>query len=353
MEFNSLNAIIAGAVLLVYMALLLFRHRWVGGTSFIRYSKIDDVLREGSSWRVQLHRLLPLIRVFVIVFLLLAIIRIRTGQDLQRYAESGVAMQMLVDRSSSMGRKMEFEGDEMSRLEVVKRVFSEFLLGDKEALLGRHGDMIALTSFAGFVEHNSPLTLDHENLIDFARGIKLASRIEDGTMIGDAIYSAALKMVAADEVLKEEERLRDGYKIESKVIILLTDGEQTRGGISPVDAAVFAKDNHIKIYTIAIVDESQFQKNDGIFGAFFSLGNRQVDTTLLEKVAEITGGKFAKASSGENLKEVYKSIDQLEKTEFSERFSRYKEMFPLFIKIALGLLILELIIRFLIAPKIP
>lgn len=353
MEWNSLQATIAVIVFLIYLLLIIGKSIWFRTSSYIRFSRITETVRKGGSWRIYARKALPLVRLITIAFLLLALSGIRFGQELKRVAETGVAMHMLIDRSSSMGRKMLYDGQESNRLGVVKQVFTEFILGDEKGFKGRHGDMIALSSFAGFVEHNAPLTLDHVNLVDFARGIRLAQRIEDGTMIGDAIYSSALRMIASDKLLKEEEQLKENYKIASKLIILLTDGEQTRGGMSPIEAALFAKENGIKVYTIAIVDDSDYQEKNGFFGSFFSFGKRQVDTTLLEKVAELTGGQFAKADSGESLHTIYSSIDKLEKTEFTEHFTTYQEMFPLFVMLALGFLFMELIIRYLIAPKLP
>lgn len=273
--------------------------------------------------------------------------------EIIRTSKEGIAVQMVIDRSSSMQEPLKYQGEELDRLEVVKRVFKEFVLGNKQELKGRSSDMIGLTSFAGFVEENAPLTLDHNTIVNFARTITPAVRIEDGTMIGDALYFATLRLISVDELLKKASEKNNDYKINSKIIILLTDGQQTKGGMNPAEAAKFSKENGIKIYTIAITSDSNYVRKDSLFGQFFSMANRQLDTTLLEQVAEITGGTFAKASSGEALVEIYQQIDLLEKSKFEEAFTTYKEQFPFFVFIGLGLLVLEIVLSQTIFRKIP
>ncbi len=260
---------------------------------------------------------------------------------------------MIIDRSSSMLEPLDYEGEELDRLEVVKRVFKAFILGDRNQLAGRRNDMIGLTSFAGFVEENAPLTLDHNSLVNFARIIRPAARIEDGTMIGDAVYYAVLRLIAVDELLKKAGQKNNEYRVKSKVIILLTDGQQTQGGMNPITAAEFAKENNIKVYTIAITASDAYKRTDSVFGQFFSFGQGQVDTRVLEKTASITGGIFAKASSGEALLQIYQKIDALEKSRFEERFTTYKEHFKTFVYIALFLLLFEITLSQTVFRKIP
>ncbi|MBT4285715.1 MAG: VWA domain-containing protein [Deltaproteobacteria bacterium] len=180
-----------------------------------------------------------------------------------------------------------------------------------------------------------------------------AIKIEDGTMIGDALYYAVLRLVAVDELLKKAGKSEPDYHVKSKIIILLTDGQQTRGGMNPIEAANFAKENNIKIYTIAIADSELYQKNNTLLGQFFSLNPSQVDTRLIEEVAGITGGLFSKAKSGEGLIKIYEKINLLEKSKFEEKFTTYKEQFRLFVYLGLGLLVLELILSQTLFRKIP
>jgi len=294
-----------------------------------------------------------LLRLLAIGFLLTGFIRPQKGLETVKTAREGIAIEMVIDRSSSMTEPLSYRGEELDQLEVVKRVFEEFVLGNGKALSGRRNDMIGLTSFAGFVEENAPLTLDHDTLVNFAKTIQPAIRIEDGTMIGDAIYSAVLRLVSIDELLQKAGEKDNEYRIKSKIIIILTDGKQTPGGMYPIEAAEFARDNKIKIYTIAITSECSFLRRNSAFGQFFSLMDRELDTSLLEKVAEITGGIFAKASSGEALAQIYQKIDQMEKSQFEERFTTYKEQFTSFVQIGLILLLIELALSQTLFRKLP
>jgi len=353
MKFDFFSSIVAGSIFLIFMVLFLVFRRSRQATAALRYSNIGQIQATGTSWKVNFRWLLPLLRISAIIFLLIAFARPQQGLEIIRTAKEGIAVQMVIDRSSSMKEPLKYQGEELDRLEVVKRVFKEFVLGNKQELKGRNSDMIGLTSFAGFVEENAPLTLDHNTIVNFARTITPAVRIEDGTMIGDAIYFATLRLISVDELLKKAGEKNNDYKVNSKIIILLTDGQQTRGGMNPVEAAKFAKENGIKVYTIAITNDSSYTRKDSLFGQFFSLGNRQLDTTLLEQVAETTGAIFAKASSGEALVEIYKQIDQLEKSKFEENFTTYKEQFSFFVLIGLGLLFLEIILAQTVFRKIP
>ncbi|MBU3915537.1 VWA domain-containing protein [bacterium] len=353
MEFDPLSSAIAGGAFLVFIILLIWQLLSGKSSAALRYSGIEYLKAAGVSWRVNFRWSLKLLRILAIVFFLIAFARPRKGLEVIRTAREGVAIQMVIDRSSSMQESLSYRNEELDRLQVVKKVFEEFVTGNKEDLKGRTNDMIGLSSFAGFVEENAPLTLDHATLVNFAKTISPATRIEDGTMIGDAIYFSTLRLISVDELLRQAGEKDNDYKVKSKIIILLTDGQQTQGGMSPVEAAEFAKDNNIKIYTIAITSDKNYKKRDSVFGQFFSLVNQPLDTSLIRQVAEITGGLFAEASSGEALVNVYQQIDKLERSEFKESFTTYKERFPLFVIIGFCLLMTELILSYTLFRKIP
>ena len=350
MEFDLPASILAACTLLVFL-LLGFRRRKL--TTAIFFSNSSHLQQAGSSWRVRWRKLLPILRIISVSLLLVAFARPQQGLEVIRTAKEGIAIQMVIDRSSSMKEEMDYEGSTLNRLSVVKQVFRKFILGNREKLRGRSNDMIGLMSFAGFAEENSPLTLDHQSLVNLAQTITPAARIEDGTMIGDGLYYAALRLISVDQLLARAGEKNSAYKVKSKIIILLTDGQQTQGGRSPLEAAEFARENGIKVYTIAITDGGNYQKQNSLLGGFFSLGQQPIDTSLIQKVAEITGGIFAKASSGEALLEIYQKVDMLEKSDFEERFTTYKEQFPVFVAIALSLLLLEIILSQTLFRKIP
>jgi Ca-activated chloride channel homolog len=353
MEFDVSSLLIALTGLLIFALLWLWQYRRKRKTAAIVFSGVKQLRESGKSWRIQFRKTLVLLRILALIVLLIAFTRPRKGLETIQTAKEGIAIQMIIDRSSSMKEPFTYQGQEMDRLEGVKQVFEAFVLGNKNTLPGRPNDMIGLTSFAGFVEENTPLTLDHQNIVNFARTITPAIKIEDGTMIGDALYYTALRLVAVDELLKKAEKDESDYHVKSKIIILLTDGQQTRGGMSPIEAANFAKDNDIKVYTIAIADSELYQKNNSLLGQFFSLNPSQVDTQLIEEVARITGGLFAKAKSGEGLIKIYEKINQLEKSKFEEKFTTFKEQFMFFVYIGLGLLMLELVLSQTLFRKIP
>ena len=353
MKFDLISAAVAGGVFIVFIMTLIWRYRSGQYTAALRYSDTNQLNFAGSSWRVRLRWVPVALRILAVGSLLIAFARPQLGLEIIRTAREGIAIQMVIDRSSSMLQPMTLNGDESNRLQVVKEVFREFVVGGRGGLEGRSNDMIGLTSFAGFVEENAPLTLDHDTLVNFAQTIRPASRVEDGTMIGDALYFSTLRLISVDELLKQAEEKNNTYKVKSKIIILLTDGQQTPGGQHPLEAAEFARSNGIKVYTVAITSDSKYVKRDSLLGQFFSFQGRELDTTLLEQIAERTGGMFAKASSGEMLLKIYNQIDQMEKSQFAEKFTTFKEQFPMFIFLALIFLMGEIVLRQTLFRKIP
>jgi Ca-activated chloride channel homolog len=353
MKFDLFLLAIAGGLFLIFLVLIyLFQSRFKTSAA-LRYSSIEPLKAGNPSWRVRLRWIPLFLRICSLFLLLIAFSRPQKGLEIIRTSRQGIAIQIVIDRSSSMKKPLAFKGRELDRLSVVKLVLDEFVTGNNKELKGRPNDMIGLNSFAGFVEENSPLTLDHITLVNFAKTIRPASKIEDGTMIGDAIYYSVLRLISVDDLLRKAGEKDNDYAIQSKIIILLTDGQQTRGGMNPLEAAKFAESNGIKIYTIAITGEKGYARQNSIFGQFFSLMDNPLDTSLLEQVAETTGGIFAKASSGEALVDIYRQIDALEKSEFDEHFTSFKEVFPLFVTLGLLLLILEQILSHTVFRKIP
>ncbi|MGK0288867.1 MAG: Ca-activated chloride channel family protein, partial [bacterium] len=131
-----------------------------------------------------------------------------------------------------------------------------------------------------------------------------------------------------------------------------TDGQQTKGGLNPIQAAKFAKKNNIKIYTIAIVNNSSSSRSFGL-GRFLNFQRKSIDTKMLQKVASMTGGIFAKADSGKMLATIYQKIAQLEKSKIQKSYITYKESFQLWLFIGLGILFLEIILTQSIFRKAP
>jgi Ca-activated chloride channel family protein len=258
-----------------------------------------------------------------------------------------------------MQAEMNYDGEKLNRLEVSKRVLKDFI-GGGGGFEGRSSDIIGLVTFARYVDTVCPLVQGHNVLLEFLDKTELVKlRSEDGTAIGDAIARGAARLkTAEDEIRDRNKRLRvggelagegvqDEFTIKSKVIILLTDG-QNNVGADPIAAANLAKEWGIKIYTIGIESVSSRA------GLMSLLRRGGVDERLLKTIAENTGGFYARAGSGDDLKKIYKEIDKLEKTEIkSLEYVEYAEQFGPWAFAGLCLLGFEMLASSTVFRKIP
>ena len=218
------------------------------------------------------------------------------------------------------------DGEHVDRLTAIKNVAAKFVAGDtdgNEDLEGRFNDLVGLITFAGFADGITPPTLDHGFLVANLNKTEIVEvRSEDGTAIGDAIALAVEKLNALDE--RQEE------KVKSKVIILLTDGENTAGELEPIAAAEVAQTIGIKIYTIGVGTKGQapFPTRDPFSGRRrVRMIQVNIDEDTLRKVAETTGGKYFRATDTDSLMNIYREIDELEKTKVeSQNFVDYREL---------------------------
>ncbi len=322
----------------------------------IKFSAISLFRGPVISWRQRLSRLPLFLRVLALILLVTALARPQQGIEKKYDISQGIAIEMVIDRSSSMGQEMLFNNAATTRLDAVKKVFKEFVKGNNRELTGRPSDLIGLVSFARYPETVCPLTLAHEALNGFMDNIALVdNRSEDGTSIGDGIALAAARLQKAEEVMSKEYKSDSSghYEIKSKIIILLTDGAHNAGDLTPVQAAKLAAGWGIKIYTIGIGEDIDLS---GIQG-FFARMNRMaqgVDKKTLQEVADITGGTFRMADDADSLRTIYAEIDRLEKSKIeSVRHIDYAEHFPFFAIPALILLIAETVLRATLLRKIP
>jgi len=251
---------------------------------------------------------------------------------------------------------MKYGNKVMSRLDVVKKVFSDFVLGDGEELKGRNDDLVGMIAFARYPDTVCPLTLAHGAFPDFLESIKLVrTRDEDGTAIGDAIALAAARLKKVDETIaKQRKKGEKTYQIKSRVIILLSDGENNSGRRDPVEAAEIAAEWGIKVYAIAIGGGETATSIRTPFGVYKMPVGTRVDTSALKAVAEKTGGFFRQAKDAGALHEIYREIDSMEKTEIeSVRFVDYKEVFHWPLLAGLFLIGLEIVFTSTLFRKIP
>ena len=345
-QFSGTSAIVALCLFAIVIPLLALGFSRGRRTASVTFSSLENVKKVRPTARYRVRHFPLLLRVLAVTCFLIAFAMPRKGDETTTVSTRGIAIQMVVDHSGSMRQEMRLQRWPMSRLDAVKRVFKDFVLGSGE-LRGRKNDMIGLTSFAAFVEDNCPLTLDHDNLVNFVDAIDFAARHEDGTAIGDAIYHAALSLISAEGLLKQAERQENEYSIESKIMIVLTDGENNAGEKTPAEAARFAQENEIKIYTILISSGAVRTIDTDLFGRIqFPFGDFEHEQAVrdMKQVADITGGRFEEVTSGEALENIYRTIDRLERTEFEQKFLRYHERFQVPVFAGLGFLVLEILL---------
>ncbi|MEO0484211.1 MAG: VWA domain-containing protein, partial [Planctomycetota bacterium] len=269
-----------------------------------------------------------LLRVAAILLLSAAAARPQLRWGEMQTSTNGVAIQIVVDRSPSMAAAMPLGNrTDTNRLDVVKSVVRDFVLGDGEQFEGRPTDLIGLVAFALTPNTICPLVQDHEILVQLAEETRVAGRnsTENATAIGDALALAAARLKTAEERLERRRASQSldatpEFTIRSKVIVLLTDGEQTRGELTPDQAAEMAAAWGIRIYAIGIGEPRQ----RGFFGR-----RAGSDMATLRRIAEATGGVAYSAGSADALREIYADIDRLETTDIeSVEYTRIDELYP-------------------------
>jgi Ca-activated chloride channel homolog len=325
----------------------------------VLYSSLSLLGPAGPSWRVVLRPLLLVLRLACLALIVLALARPQQVLSETQTRTEGIAIMAVIDRSSSMAERMEFEGLLVNRLAVVKQVLAEFVLGNDKDLEGRPGDLVGLVSFARYADTVCPLVHAHDALVGLAKQTEIVQfRQEDGTAIGDALALAVARLQTLEdgddqelaEALKQEESGEGNtptpsadtsdFKIKSKIIVLLTDGENNAGQRSPGQAAELARRFGIKIYTVGIGSP----RTTNFFDARLPLG-LGIDERMLKTIAKHTGGAYFRADDGESLRKVYATIDELEKTEIeATEYLQYDEAFMPLAKAALIVLLVEILL---------
>ena len=287
-----------------------------------------------KSWKIYLIHAPFALRLLTFVMIVLVLARPQTTDNWQNTEIEGIDIMLAVDVSTSMLA----EDLKPNRLEAAKLVASEFING-------RPNDNIGLTIFAGETFTQCPLTVDHAVLLNLFQSIKgdIAQRglIEDGTAIGMGIANAV-------------SRLKDS-KAKSKVIILLTDGSNNRGDISPLTAAEIAEQFGIRVYTIGVGTNGTAPYPMPTYAGIQYVNIPvEIDEQTLTQIAGTTNGNYFRATSNSKLKEVYAEIDKLEKTKLNvKEFSKRHEAYAVFGVIALLSLLAELLLRNTVLKKIP
>jgi Ca-activated chloride channel homolog len=333
---------------------------WAGSrgrrTGGLRFSSVSQARRAGRSLRQRLGFVPGLLRMLALVCLVAALARPQKGLEQVREVSQGVAIEMVVDRSGSMAAEMEYEGERLNRLEVVKRVFQRFVLGDKRGLPGRPNDLIGMVAFARYADTVCPLTLSHGALPRFLDTVSLAQRrSEDGTAIGDAIALASARLKTAEETLRQQVPGKSAnYTIKSKVIILLTDGENNAGKRQPLEAAKLAAQWGIKIYAIGVGGGESVATIRTPFGDYKVPTGSGIDAGALKAIAEAASGLYRQADDTRSLEKIYEEIDRLERSEIEAmRYVDYQEIFLPFALAGLLLLLADVGLQGTFFRKIP
>ncbi len=317
--------------LLLLFLPLIYIHSKVRKPAAIRFSTLSFLKNPPVSWRMTLYQLMPLLRLIVYVFIVMALARPQKVSAEREYTTKGVDIVISLDISGSMLAE-DFKPE--NRMTVAKQEAAKFIRG-------RENDRIGLVVFARKAFTQCPLTLDYEILISLLDQIQ-TGMIADGTAIGMGLATAV-------------NRLRDS-NTKSKVIILITDGSSNAGNIDPITAAELAKAFGIKVYTICIGRGGMvpFPYNDPLFGKRYVQAEVEIDEMVLKRIADITKGLFFRARDPKALGDIYEKINQLEKTEIKvKEYRSFEEYFPYFLIPGLILLLAELIIKNTVAVKIP
>jgi len=314
--------------------LILYLNRKQKGANFLFPSK-DLLTSLPLTWKIKLRNLPVLLRFIIILLFCIALAGPRSVSEETVYEAEGISIVLAVDSSGSMAAEdFEINNQRVNRLEIVKKVVSEFIQE-------RHNDQIGLISFAGLAYTVCPLTTDYSWLETNLERLEIGM-IQDGTAIGSAIVSSVRR-------LKNSE-------IKSKVIILLTDGINNAGKIDPISAARASQALGIKIYTIGAGTKGlvPYPAKDAWGRKGYQNVRIELDEETLKKIADITKGKYFRATDTESLRQIYKEIDILEKTKIKEfGYTEYDELFDKFLLISLILLLLEIVLKQTIFLKVP
>ncbi|MEZ6062845.1 MAG: VWA domain-containing protein [Planctomycetaceae bacterium] len=289
----------------------------------VRFSSVALARRMQPTLRQRLVWLPNALTIAALLLLIVGAARPREGREQAVSESEGIAIELVVDRSGSM-QAMDFQidGEHVDRLTAIKNVAGKFVSGG-DGLEGRFSDLVGLVTFAGYADGVTPPTLDHSFLVAQLNNAQIVnSRSEDGTAIGDAISLAVEKLSALDA--------RQKKKVKSKVIILLTDGENNAGELDPVQAAELAQTMGIRIYTIGVGTRGQapMPVSDPFSGrTVMQWVPVNIDEDTLTKVANVTGGQYFRATDTDSLQKVYTEIDQMEKTAVEARhYVDYREL---------------------------
>ena len=307
----------------------------IGGTPGVMFSTTKTIAKIGGRRRSRAGDFLTGLLYVALACLILALARPQLGKTITRTQASGVDIMLVIDVSRSMlAEDFTIGGQRANRLEAVKGVTEQFI---KE----RPNDRIGIVAFAGRPYLVSPLTLDHDWLVQNLDRTRIGL-VEDGTAIGSALASAS-------------NRLKD-KEAKSKLVVLLTDGDNNSGRVTPLTAAEAAKALGIKVYTIGSGSRGNapFPFVDPFGRTVYRQIPVEFDEESLQQIATMTGGSYFRATDTQSLQRIFDEIDQLEKSEVEvQKVAQYRDLFPWFVLVGTMLLAAETLLGQTIWRRLP
>jgi len=324
-------------VLFIFPVIIILAYalRRIQRSSSIRFSSGELVEGFRPTLKVLLARNLLYVRLCAMLLFLLALARPQIPLEHTKIHTEGIDIVLAIDVSTSMlAEDFTIARRRYNRLEVAKMVVENFIRG-------RRSDRIGMVGFAARAYTVCPLTLDYDWLIGNLERLAIGS-IEDGTAVGSAVSSSLSR-------LKESEA-------KSKIVILLTDGINNAGRVSPLSAAEVAKALGIKVYTVGAGTKgfAPYPARGPWGQTIYQDVKIEIDEETLKRIAEETGGRYFRATDTESLQAIFKEIDSMEKTLIEEiGFREYKEVFFRFLSIGLIFLMVEIILSNTVLRRVP
>jgi len=281
---------------------------------------------------------LSALRWLSLVLFIVALARPQKIEGESKISASGIDIAVAFDLSASMAAEDEgftYKGEQVNRLFIARQVLRDFIVK-------RNSDRIGLVAFSGQAYIAAPLSLDHDFLLSTLERLDLNTIKEDGTAIGDALVSSI-------------NRLRD-IQSKSKIIILVTDGQNNVGKISPLTAAEAAKVLGIKVYTIGVGTRgvSRLPYTDVFGRRGYRQVNVDIDEDTLTKIANMTNGKYFRGDKTDTLRNIYSEIDRLERTEVEvQHYQHFMELYPWLLWPGMAFLLLEVLLGHTIWRRLP
>ena len=329
MEFSNPKILWLLVVIPLYIAYYVWQSLQ-GGASIV-ISTTDSLRKAPRTIRYYMRHLPAILRTAALALIIIASARPQSVEHETKTETDGIDIVLAVDISGSMLAR-DFQPD---RLTAAKEVAAQFVAN-------REGDRIGLVVFAGEAFTQSPLTTDQSSLQTLLGRLR-SGIVEDGTAIGNGLATAVNRLRESDS--------------KSKVIILLTDGVNTRGQIAPLTVADIAKEQGIKVYTIGVG-----RNGTAPYPVFDDRGREvytvdmkvEIDEKMLGEIAEKTGGEYFRATDKLSLVRIYEQIDKMEKSKV-EKFdiTHIHEEFLLYVLVAIALLIVEFIVKYIVLKRIP